>query len=80
MNGLRIYVSEKVKEASTGYRIFYSRRSLGPYYKWCYEEKLEQWRVSRMHPFDFSPKELCASQWRTIPSLLQRRLKLHYDE
>ncbi len=80
MNGLRVYVDRKVTGVGDSDLVFYSRRSLGPYYRWSYEDRLEQWRVARMHSCDFSSKELCTSRWRTVPSLLQVRLKVHYDE
>lgn len=79
MNGIRIYVNCKLTEGGCN-QVFYSRRSTGPYYRWSYEEILNQWRVMRMHSRDFSSKELSSSQWKTIPSLLQLRLKVHYDE
>ena len=80
MNGLRIYVNRKVTPVSECDQVFYSRRSTGPYYRWSYEETLKQWQVARMHSTDFSSKELSASNWRSIPSLLQITLKVHYDE
>lgn len=80
MNGLRIYVNPKLTEVSGSNQVFYSRRSTGPYYRWSYEKIFKQWRVMRMHSCDFSSKELCSSKWKTIPSLLQLRLKVHYDE
>lgn len=80
MNGLRIYVDRKVMEVSGCNQVFYSRRSMGPYYRWSYEDTLKQWQVARMHSDDFSSKELCGSRWKTIPSLLQITLKVHYDE
>ena len=80
MNGLRIYVNRKLTEVSGSNQVFYSRRSMGPYYRWSYEEILKQWHVMRMHSYDLSSKELCGSRWKTIPSLLQVKLKGHYDE
>ena len=80
MNGLRIYVNRKVTEISGHNRVFYSRRAMGPYYRWSYEETPKQWRVARMHSSDFSSTELSPSNWKTIPSLLQVTLKVHYDE
>lgn len=80
MNGLRIYVNRKVTVASGCDQVFYSRRSMGPYYRWSYEETFKQWRVARMHSYDFSSKEVSTSNWRSIPLLLQVTLKVHYDE
>ena len=80
MNGLRIYVNQKVTEVSGCNRVFYSRRDTGPYYRWSYEDTLKQWQVARMHTSDFSSKELSMFNWKSIPSLLQVTLKVHYDE
>ncbi len=79
MNGLRIYI-DRVEPEATGARIFYSRRSEGPYYRWCYEARLERWRSARMQSADLSPNELCMSNWKTVPSALQRSLIEHYLE
>src|SRR5260370_42529898 len=80
MSGLRIYVNRTLSEATGGDRVFYSRRSDGPYYRWRYEERLEQWRGARVHGSEFSPNELCMSNWKTVPSALQKRLIDHYQE
>src|SRR2546426_12156038 len=73
MNGLRIYINRTEPEA-TDDRIFYSRRSDGPYYRWRFEGRLEQWRSARMHSEDVSPHERCISNWQNVPSALQRSL------
>ena len=78
INGLRIYINRAETVGSDG--IFYSRRSDGPFYRWRYEQTVEQWRVARMHSSDFSPNELCMSNWKTIPFALQRSLIDHYPE
>lgn len=78
INGLRIYINRT--ETVGGDGIFYSRRSDGPFYRWRYEETREQWRVARMHSSDFSRNELCMSNWKTVPSALQRSLIDHYPE
>ncbi len=80
MKDLRIYISPEVTGVKSRNPVFYSRRSTGPYYRWSYEEARNQWRVLRMHSGEFSSKELCSSTWNTLPSLLQFRLKAHYDE
>jgi hypothetical protein len=79
MNGLRIYIN-RIEPETTDDRIFYSRRADGPYYRWRFEERLEQWRSARMHFEDVSPHDLCLSNWKTVPSALQRSLSEHYVE
>ena len=79
MNGLRIYIN-RIEPEATCDRIFYSRRSDGPYYRWRFEVRLEQWRSARMHSEDLSPNELCISNWKTVPSALQLSLSEHYVE
>ncbi len=80
VNGLRIYVSGRARETTGRDLVFYSRRADGPYYRWCYEERGEQWRGSRVHGSDFSPKQLSISNWKTVPSALQKSLIDHYQE
>ena len=79
MNGLRIYIN-RIEPEATCDRIFYSRRSDGPYYRWRFEERLEQRRGDLMHSEDLSPHELCISNWKTVPSALQLSLFDHYVE
>jgi hypothetical protein len=80
VNGLRVYINRGVPEATGGDRVFYSRRADGPYYRWRYEVEPQQWRVARMHSSDVSPRELYMSNWKTIPSALQKSLIDHYQE
>jgi hypothetical protein len=80
VNGLRIYINDRTLEATSGDRVFYSRRADGPYYRWRYEKQIEQWRGARVHAADFSPRELSMSNWKTVPSALQSRLIDHYQE
>ncbi|SRR5713226_2101704 len=80
VNGLRIYIDRTESETTGGDPTFYSRRSDGPYYRWHYEQKLEQWCVARMHLSDFSPNELSMSNWKTVPYELQKNLIDHYQE
>jgi hypothetical protein len=79
MNGVRIYINPEVA-APGSEEVFYSHRAGGPYYRWYYEEELEQWRFIRMHLVDFSPESLCSWRWKHIPAALQGRLKEHYQE
>lgn len=78
MIGLRIYISPSAPAAVNGGDQFYSRRSDGPYYRWWYEET--HWRSARMHLSDFSPGQLSASAWKTVPPDLQRSLGEHYQD
>ena len=80
MIGLRIYVGPSAAEAVNTADEFYSRRSDGPYYRWWYEERTAHWRSARMHSSDFSPRELSASAWKTVPFDLQRSLVEHYQD
>ena len=78
MNGLRMYIKPVSMEARNGPAVFYSRRGEGPYYLWRYEEKLGQWRGSRVHSTDFAPRELLMASWKIVPGALQTKLSEHY--
>src|SRR5260370_34913300 len=80
VNGLRIYINDTALEATSCDRVFYSRRADGPYYRWRYEKRLEQWRGARVHASDFSSKELSMSNWKAVPSPLQSKLVHHSQE
>ena len=78
MNGLRMYVRPLAPEPPELVTVFYSRRGEGPYYLWRYEEKLGQWRGSRVASGDFAPRELLMASWKKVPSALQTKLGEHY--
>jgi hypothetical protein len=80
MNGLRVYVKPHATDMCSGQEVFYSRRGNGPYYRWLYEEKAAQWRVSRVIAADFSPHSLAMASWKAVPLALQTRLGEHYLE
>ncbi len=80
MNGLRVYTKPASPDPTAGDSVFYSRRGNGPIYRWRYEEKLEHWRVLRMHTSDFTSHELCLASWKSVPSKLQVQLGEHYVE
>ena len=80
MNGLRVYLNVGGVDTRNGQRVFYSRRADGPYYRWWYEEKLGQWRGSRVHASDFTPRALSMASWKVVPMELQARLDEHYLE
>jgi hypothetical protein len=78
MNGLRMYIRPLESEALGVISVFYSRRGEGPYYLWRFEEKLGQWRGSRVASGDFAPRELLMASWKKVPSALQTKLGEHY--
>jgi hypothetical protein len=77
MNGLRMY-TKPVAGTRNGPVVFYSRRGEGPYYLWRFEEKLGNWRGSRVNLTDFAPRELLMASWKIVPSALQTKLGEHY--
>ena len=80
MNGLRVYIKPNGTELRNGSEVFYSRRGNGPFYRWLYEEKGAQWRVSRVIAADFTPQSLAMASWKAVPVALQTRLGEHYLE
>ena len=80
MNGLRVYINQETAEKRGGYGVFYSRRDDGPFYRWCYEETVGQWRVSRVHSSEFSHRVLSTTNWKVVPVALQRSMGDHYQE
>lgn len=77
MNGLRVFINEAQVVAATP-EVFYSRRGEGPYYHWSYEHTREQWRPVRVPSDQLPHLTLCASNWKSLPSALQRSLVEHY--
>jgi hypothetical protein len=80
MNGLRVYVNSIAAEPVSGSGVFYSRRGDGPFYLWRFEEKVGQWRGSRVLSADFAPRELTMARWKVVPLTLQDKLGQHYLE
>jgi hypothetical protein len=80
MNGLRVYFRTNGSNPRSDQDVFYSRRGNGPYYRWLYEEKDAQWRVSRVISADFTPQSLSMASWKAVPLTLQARLGEHYLE
>ena len=78
MNGLRMYTRPAETEARGVMGVFYSRRGEGPYYLWRYEEKVGQWRGSRVSSGEFAPRELLMASWKIVPTALQTKLSEHY--
>jgi hypothetical protein len=79
LNGLRVFIPD-AGVASNGPEIFYSRRSDGPYYRWSYEQQLQQWRSVRVPADELQYLALAASRWKNVPRALQRSLVEHYVE
>jgi hypothetical protein len=80
MNGLRVYIKPNGSDALAAPKVFYSRRGNGPFYRWLFEEKAGQWRVSRVIASDFAPQSLAMASWKAVPSTLQTKLGEHYLE
>jgi hypothetical protein len=80
MNGVRIYINAVRPETLPPNPVFYSRRAQGPYYRWCYEEKLAKWRGSRLPISDITSRELCVTTWKGVPAALKDKLNEHYLE
>lgn len=80
MNGLRVYIKPNGPDPNGGQKVFYSRRGNGPFYRWLFEEKAGQWRVSRVIAADFTPQSLSMASWKAVPATLQTRLGEHYLE
>jgi hypothetical protein len=80
MNGLRVYVNPTATNAPCRHVVFYSRRADGPYYRWCYEEQLGRWRVSRVYLPGLTLRVLSVASWKAVPVTLQARLNEHYLE
>ena len=80
MNGLRMFILDSSPATAGSLQVFYSRRADGPYYRWWYDDGLEQWRVARVQGHDFPAAPLCASSWKNIPVALQGSLIDHYQD
>lgn len=79
MNGLRIFIDEKTIEEA-GDQVFYSRRSEGPYYRWCYEQEPNKWRAARVHGSHLATDNLSLWRWKDVPAALKTSLIDHYAE
>lgn len=80
MNGLRLYFNSAGADALRESKVFYSRRADGPVYRWRYDDALERWRGSRVHPADLRLNDLSIASWKIVPIELQARLGEHYLE
>lgn len=80
MNGLQVYINPTSQNQFGGDRIFYSRRSDGPYYYWRYEDGPGRWRVSRVRLSEMAVKALCKANWQSVPVELKAEMIEHYLE
>jgi hypothetical protein len=80
VNNLRLFISDAAVLPASGPEIFYSRRSDGPYYRWSYEQQLQQWRCVRVPADQLPHLALTASRWKNVPLALQKSLVEHYLE
>ena len=77
LSGLHVYTA-KNEGCSGEQRLFYSRRSGGPYYCWCYLSDQSQWKAIRVQPH-FIPRPLRKEVGGNLPDSLQTQLIEHYS-
>jgi hypothetical protein len=75
-----MFIADGRDAAAGASQEFYSRRANGPYYRWWYESKLQQWRSTRVHADELPENSLCAWSWKNVPHALQGSLLEHYLE
>jgi len=80
LNGLRVFTVDGQSLRPLELRVFYSRRSDGPYYRWSYAPNVQQWEFVRVPHEQLPYLTLCASRWNNIPRALQSKLADHYVE
>ena len=78
MLNLRVHTNQVNAGTPVAERVFYSQRSGGPHYRWRDEKGLGQWRFTRLHPSEWSPKTLFPLHEKDMPAALQARLAEHY--
>jgi hypothetical protein len=78
MYSLKIYTDPVSINTPIGGGVFYCHRAGGPYYRWCDEKGLDQWHFTRLHPSDWTPKALCRSTMKAMPTALQASIYAHY--
>ena len=78
MNGLRIYVNMLPEERAKDSGAFYSRREIGPYYRWTLAHG--NWSAERVTSSTFLSKDLSATSWKLVPAALQRSMVEHYQD
>ena len=90
VSGLRMYVDSQSTDLPSDVvagvqdvnfeRVYYSRRSSGPVYRWLYERKLAHWRSLRIDSTDVDFHRLLNASWKSVPETLQQQLGLHYSD
>jgi hypothetical protein len=80
VNGLHLFIANRGTNITANIPVFYSRRYDGPYYRWSYDERMKQWRPSRMHAIQLQELTLCVSKLEQCPVSLKKSLAEHYLE
>jgi len=80
VNGLKVFVDSNTAEKNDNSGVFYSRRENGPYYRWSYETKAKNWRVTRVSASDSFARLLSAASWKGVPAALQKNMIEHYQD
>jgi hypothetical protein len=80
MNGLRVYVNDTTAGTVSGDQVFYSRREAGPYYRWVFDDVLNEWRVGRVENTRITAKDLTLAPWKKLPITLQKSMVEHYQD
>jgi hypothetical protein len=79
VQNLRVHTDRASAGTPDAGGVFYSQRSGGPHYRWRLDEGvLGQWRFTRLHPAEWSPKVLFHVNEKDMPAALQARLAEHY--
>ena len=76
LSGLNVYTA-KNEGCSGERRLFYSRRSGGPYYCWSCLSGQSQWKAIRLQPHSI-PRVLRKEAGANLPVSLQTQLIEHY--
>lgn len=79
-SGLQVYTNPVGVGVPGEPGVFYSRRSRGPYYRWCFEKEPVFWHSSRVRPSPLALRAFCVASWNAVPPALQARLDEHYPE
>jgi hypothetical protein len=77
MNDIHVFTGKDEGSSSGEQKLFYSRRSGGPYYCWYYLSGQSQWKAIRLQPHS-KPRVLRKAVGRNLPVSLQTRLREHY--
>jgi hypothetical protein len=78
MYKLQVYTNPVSTDTLVGGKAFYCHLTGGPYYRWCDEKGIGQWHFTRIHQYGWTPKELCRSSWKALPTALKASINAHY--